>query len=82
MTKKVDSHQFFEDVCCAIPEDIISNKYIDDNIEFFKTLVYSFYREYEKDTISFDVSVRLTKKFLYNMFRNKPELNDKYGMIY
>ncbi len=78
MTKKVNSHKFFEDLWCAIPEEILSNKYIDENLEFMKTLAYSFFREYEKDTVSFDVSVRLVRKVMLNIFRNKPDLEDKY----
>ena len=81
MTKKVDSHKFFEDLWCAIPEEILSDKYIDDNLEFMKTLAFSFYREYERDTITFDVSVSLIKKMMLNVFRNNPDLEDKYRYL-
>ena len=67
-------HEFFELVWDRIPEKLISDKYIDENIEFIRELTYEFHKDYLEDRFSVNLAAKIIERFFYITFKHKPLL--------
>lgn len=72
----MNSHEFFDEVWERIPEEVVSNQYMNENIELLKDLTFDYYKDYSEDRVSINyVSKKLTKVFEL-LFLHKPILRN------
>lgn len=67
-------HEFFDEIWMLIPETLISDKYIDENIEMFKDLLFFYYKEYAEDRITLNLCAKLIENTFQYLFKHKPLL--------
>lgn len=68
------SHEFFELVWDRIPEELVSNKYMDENIDYLRDITFEFYSLYREDKIPLNLSAKLITTFFEKTFKYKPLL--------
>lgn len=76
MNDYLNIHEFFEEIWDRVPEKIVSNKYIDINIDFVKDLTYSFYTRYLQDTMTINLIAKTITDVMENIFKHKPSLSN------
>lgn len=74
MEKYLNSHEFFDEIWEAVPEELISNKYIDENSDMWKELIFKFYENYAEDRITVNLAAKIITDTFYLLFKYKPLL--------
>ena len=59
-----------------ITESDVSFDYREKNIDFIRTLTFSFYKEYEKNNVNVTVYGKVLKIFFSNLFLYSPQTFD------
>lgn len=72
----LNSHEFFDKVWERVPEDLVSNKYMDENTEFLKDLTFEYYKDYSEDRVSINYVAKKLSSFFRLLFIHKPLLSD------
>lgn len=76
--------QFTDDIWMLVPENIISNKYIDENSDYFRELLFFFYQK-RLNGFSLEVIAEILTKFFETSFQYKPKmqniLDDDYDLV-
>lgn len=77
-------HEFTDDIWMLIPENVISNKYIDENSDYFRELLFFFY-EKRLNGFSNEVIAEIITKFFKVSFKHKPKmeniLDDDFNLV-
>lgn len=77
-------HEFTDDIWTLVPENVISNKYIDENSEYFKDLLFFFYQR-RISGFSNEVIAEIITEFFKTSFQYKPKmaniLDDDFDLV-
>lgn len=71
MDNKLNSHEFFDELLYLIPEEVISNIYVDQNIDFLKEINFYLYKHYSEDRLTVNLAADLLENFLILSFKHK-----------
>lgn len=74
MEHYLNSHEFFDEVWSAIPEDLVSNQYMDENIDFIRSLTFTFYEDYSEDRVTVNLCAKILTNVFRTFFQHKPLL--------
>jgi len=76
-------HEFTEDIWMLVPQEVASNKYIDENEDYFRDLLFFFYQK-RMSGFSTEVIAEMITEFLKLSFEHKPKmaniLDDDYQL--
>lgn len=77
-------HEFTDDIWMLIPENVISNKYIDENSDYFRDLLFFFYKK-RLNGFSNEVLAEIITEFFKASFEHKPKmenvLDDDFNLV-
>ena len=74
MERILNSHEFFDEVWMMVPEKLVSNQYMDENLDFLRTLTFNFYEDYAEDRITVGLCAKTITKVIRAFFEFKPLL--------
>jgi hypothetical protein len=74
MERQLNSEEFFDEIWMLVPEKLISNKYIDENSEMWRDIVFKFYENYVEDRITVNLSAKVIADTFHMLFKHKPLL--------
>jgi hypothetical protein len=74
MERQLNSEEFFDEMWMKIPEELISNKYIDENSDMWRDIVFKFYEHYAEDRITVNLAAKIIADTFYMLFKYKPLL--------
>jgi|GEM_PF-2309997 hypothetical protein len=82
---KLNIHEFFDELLFLTDENIFSNIYIDENIEFFKEINLYLYEHYLEDRMTLNLASNILESFIKSMLKHTPSLHnvlrDDFGNI-
>lgn len=69
-------HEFYEIFWDKIPEELISNMYLDENADFIREVTFSLYEEYLEDRLTLNLSSKILTEFVRSLFKHKPKTSN------
>jgi hypothetical protein len=66
-------HEFTEDIWMLVPQKIVSDKYIDENEDYFRDLLFFFYQK-RISGLSTEAIAQIITEFLKLSFYYKPKM--------
>lgn len=69
----VDIHLFHELVWDLVPEEVVSNMYIDSNEDFFRDILFHLYNMYKENILNIKMCANIISVFMTNMFEHNPD---------
>lgn len=69
-------HEFYEIFWDRVPEELISNMYLDENEDFIREITYSLYEQYLEDRLTVNLAARIMTEFMKNLFKHKPNTSN------
>lgn len=83
--RKLNIHEFFDELLYLTDEAVFSNIYIDENIEFFKEMNLYLYENYLEDRLTLNLAADILENSIKALFEHKPSvsnvLRDDYGNV-
>lgn len=84
-SNKLNIHEFFDELLYMTDENVFSNIYIDENIDYFKEANLFLYEQYEQDRLTLNLASTILENFIKFNFQHKPSqsniLRDDFGNI-
>lgn len=76
--------EFTDDIWMLVPENIISNKYIDENSDYFRELLFFFYKK-RINGFSNEVIAEIITEFFKTSFEHRPKManviDDNFDLV-
>lgn len=69
-------HEFYEIFWDKVPENLISNMYLDENEDFIRETTFSLYEEYLEDRLSINLAAKILTEIIKSLFKYKPRTSN------